>query len=550
MITFLSRTKVCCLFVLFALPGLFIVPVYGQTDKPEAYLRFEGSGSARTYYVAVYIKTPLAGDLSQIRASLRDRKNQKLISTTLAAPPKGDDSTFIFRLGISEDDLFAQYEGYEVLVDSFPTANGVEDYETAVGLDVKTELGQAQCSERIGILVVQASKNSYSDQRFKEVVAFLDHGDVQGSITASVIKGPQPPEPRKIKVGKPVVKTVDKGLLSAVACVELESDKPSGEYTLKLEFNDSAPPELDHGKFETGGKGPDVPNATAEKRGLEDFLDLGLTLTSSVEEEEQPDKTMKRVRTTRGVMDLFFAPILNLRRIDPNHGSGVVRVFTPFYIDSKVSTGKITKDTLALNRIELGSTYEFRDYRIRDYSDLFRHALSFKHTSDRDFKQDEVKFVYEFQPIWGRVNRPINSAPIIFQDEPVEETTDKFGYQIVPIVGVELGRTYRVKDPKEFEGISRNVGRFYFGGTMTFDLTKYVQLSLEDLFYIRGENKKDRTENYFTGSIEAPLDRIGSLWAAHALFLSFERGEQAPFTSPSVNILKFGYRIRARDFFR
>ena len=85
---------------------------------------------------------------------------------------------------------------------------------------------------------------------------------------------------------------------------------------------------------------------------------------------------------------------------------------------------------------------------------------------------------------------------------------------------------------------------------MTFGLTKYVELSLQDLFYVRGENPKDRTENYFVGSIEAPLSRIGNLWAAHALFLSFERGEQAPFTNPSVNIFKFGYRIRARDLIR
>ncbi|HEY0727908.1 MAG TPA: hypothetical protein VGD38_07570, partial [Pyrinomonadaceae bacterium] len=127
-------------------------------------------------------------------------------------------------------------------------------------------------------------------------------------------------------------------------------------------------------------------------------------------------------------------------------------------------------------------------------------------------------------------------------------TADKFGYEIVPIVGVELGRTYRVRDPKQFAGTSRNVRRFYFGASMTFDLTRFVELSLADLFYVRGENPKDRTENYFAGSIEVPLGQIGDLNAAHALFLSFERGEQAPFTNPSVNILKFGYRIRARGF--
>jgi hypothetical protein len=320
---------------------------------------------------------------------------------------------------------------------------------------------------------------------------------------------------------------------------------------LKFQFNAPAYPELHFGTIELDDKGPDGADASEEKRGSEDFLALGLTLTSSVEEEEQADKTTKRVRTTRGVMDLYFAPILNMRTVKAvGETGGWVQVFTPFYIDSKISTGKITEDTLALNRVELGSTYEFRQYRIKGYSDLFRHALSFKHNSDRDFKQDEVKFVYEFQPIFGKVNRPLGSALNILNGEPVPDTTDKFGYEVVPILGVELGRTYRVRDPKEFEGTSRNVRRFYFGGSMTFDLTKYVQLSLADLFYVRGEDPKDRTENYFAASLEAPLGRIGKLRAAHALFLSFERGEQAPFTTPSVNILKFGYRIRARDLIR
>lgn len=82
---------------------------------------------------------------------------------------------------------------------------------------------------------------------------------------------------------------------------------------------------------------------------------------------------------------------------------------------------------------------------------------------------------------------------------------DKFGLQIVPIVGLEIGRTYRVRNPSDFAGVSRNVRRFYFGADLTFDLTKYVQLSVKDLFYIRGENPMDRKENYFVASMEAPI---------------------------------------------
>jgi hypothetical protein len=546
MTTFFTRTNVLRLLLLFILLGLLVIPVHAQTDAPQAFLRFEPSGS---YYVAVYIKSPLAGGFDQIRASVRDVENSKLISTTVASPPTatGDDSRFAIRLGINGDEIFAGLPGYRVFVDTYPTAAGVEDHQIKVVLDVKVSLtgnignqGLPGCRKRTGLLIERVSNRTYGERRFNNIMSFLDGSDVERFVTATVTQAPQAPEPRNVRITRPA--------LGAGRCVELESP-PSGEYKLKVDFTASGHPELDLGTFEVEAKGPDGPDATDEKRGANDFLDLGLTLTSSVNEEEQPDKTTKRVRTSRGVMDLFLAPILNMRTVQTlGKGGGLVQVFTPFYVDSKISTGKITKDTLALNRIELGSTYEFRQYRIKAYSDLFRHALSFKHNSDRDFKQDEVKFVYEFQPIWGRLNRPRGSALNILHGDPVPDSADKFGYEIVPIIGVELGRTYRVRDPKEFEGISRNIRRFYFGGSMTFDLTRFVEFSLDDLFYVRGENAKDRTENYFSGSLEVLLGKIGNgnFRAAQALFLSFERGEQAPFTNPSVNVFKFGYRIRAR----
>lgn len=555
MITFFTAS-VLRLFLLCTALGVLAIPLQAQTDAAEAYLRFKESGGTRSYYVAVYVKTPPAGGLDQIRASLRDvGDNKKLLSTTIEPPPARDDSRFVIPLTVTEDDIYAQLSGYRVFIDSYPTATGVEDHEINVGRDVEIALSKkaARCRQMTAIMVGQISNTDYGARQFSNIMAFLRRDDAETFIATTVTKELQAPEPRDItfepstpQLQNPAVGIGLKGLPLASWCFVMESP-PAGEYTVNQVFAVSTGPELHFRELKETLKGPDGPDATEEKRGLEDFLDLGLTLTSSVEEEEQADKTSKRVRTTRGVMDLFLAPILNLRTVKPlGRKGGVVQIFTPFYIDSKISTGKITKDTLALNRVELGSTYEFRQYRIKAYSDLFRHALSFKHNSDRDFKQDEFKFVYEFQPIWGRLNRPLGSALNILNGEPVPDTTDRFGYEVVPIVGVELGRTYRVRDPKEFEGISRNVRRFYFGASMTFDLTKYLQLSLEDLFYVRGENEKDRTENYFVSSIEAPLGQIGKLRAAHALFLSFERGEQAPFSNPSVNILKFGYRIRAR----
>ena len=550
--TSFTQINVARLFSLFPLLALLVIPAYSQSDKPEAFLRFEESAGTRSYYVAVYMKGRLAGSVDQIRASLRDTgKSKKLISTTVELPHGDDDSDFVFRLALSEEDLFKQRPNYRVFVDAYPSAQGPEDAELNVKLDVTAELDvrAAECTQRIAIQIDRVSGHRYSRTRFQEIESHLSLPNIAKRMSASVTKESNPPQPRHVEslspptpprnVNDPAVKR---------SCITLIEAPPPGKYTLDINFDDAAPPELRRAVLEGDGEGPDIPNPTAEKRDLEDFLDLGLTLSSSVADQEQPDKTTKRVRTTRGVSDLFFAPILNLRKVNPlQRNGGVVQVFTPFYIDSKVSTGKITKDTLALNRIELGSTYEFRHYlNTKAYPDLMRHALSFKHNSDRDFKQDEFTFVYEFQPLFGFLNQPLGSAPNILHGEPIANEEDKFGREIVPIVGIELGRTYRVRDPKEFEGTSRNVRRFYFGGAMTFDLTKYLQLSLKDLFYVRGENPKDRTENYFISTVEAPLGRIGSLRAAHALFLSFERGEQPPFTNPSVNVFKFGYRIRAR----
>ncbi len=545
---FVTRIDVARLFFCLTLLALFVVPAYGQTDKPEAYLRFEGPPEARSYYVAVYIKKAPAGGLDQIRASLRDTANKKLISTTIDSPPPRDDSRFIIRVALTEKDLFEQLAGYRVFVDSYPTAQVVEDHEISVALDVKVELAETSACPQDAIHVRQISNTQYGAARFSEIVRFLDRANVEQFITATVAKPSQPAEPQQISVLRTVRGVGENDLPMASACVELESAPPAGEYKLKLEFNASAPPELHRGAFEITRKGPDVPSATAEKRNLQDFLDLGLTLTSSVEDKEQPDNTTKRVRTTRGVTDLFFAPIPSLRTVDTRGADGgVVQILTPFYIDAKVSTGKITKDTLALNKIDMGFTYEFRHYLNTDeYPDVLRHALSFKHSSDRDFKQDEFKFAYEFQPSFGAVNQPRGSALILENGQPKRDENDKFGLEILPVLGVEIGRTYRVRDPKEFEGTSRNLRRFYFGGSMTFELTRYIRLSFKDLFYVRGENPKDRTENYFVGSVEAPIGMFGGDRAAHALFFSFERGEQPPFSNPSANVLKVGYRIRAR----
>jgi hypothetical protein len=541
------------------LPG--VLPVArGQASspagEPEAYLRHEmrTSSSAPGFYVEVYMMNPLAPGQSarDIRASLRDTDKGRLLSASVVASPEGD-SNFRMLIAEPEADIIKQMRNYVVFVDAYPTASGNLDKQVKVATDVSLRAEPNPSCIRPNLLfsitVKRETNFLYARQRIEVVREFLARPDSARLTAAKVSTGPTHSETRDISSITLLPMNSDTlGTKQIFACGTLAQSPPAGDYEFSLDFLPPAPFELRQQTLKIGLSGVSAPTTTGE-RNLEDFIDLGLTLTSSVDDVEQEDETTKRVRTTRGALDLWFAPILNLRKVKAIGEGGTVQVFTPFYIDAKVATGKITSETLALNRIILGSNYELRDFRNTNaYPDLLRHSFNFNNTSDRDFKQAEFKFVYEFQPIFGAINQPLGSAPDILDREVIENQNDKFGLEIVPVVGVELGRTYRVRNPQDFEGVSRNVRRFYFGANMTFDLTKHFRLSLLDRFYVRGETPEDRGRNYFTGSIEAPLSGIGNdrLRGAHALFFSFERGDQPPFSNPGVNVFKFGYRIRAR----
>jgi hypothetical protein len=529
-------------------------PINSQND-PEAYLQAETS-TPTIFYVEVYMHQPLAAgqDISAIRASLRDTVHTKLISTTVSTSSEGN-SNFRIVIPESEAAIVEHLQDYVVLVDAYPTAGGNVDAQLPVSLEVSWKLEtNSDCltQENLQVNVIRDSDHPYAIKRMKEIVTELSKPNAKSFISAQVKQNGNV-ENRTVRSFGPVTPPA-RGFSKKIeshACISFAETPPAGESEIQVHFNTPVPLELRSTQTAplTSASSPD---ATSAERGTTDFLDLGLTLTSSVANETQEDETVRRERTTRGALDLWFAPVLNKRTVGARELGGWVQEWTPFYIDAKVATGKITADTLALNTINLGSLYEFRHYlNTEAYPDLLRHALTFKHTSDRDFKQDEFKFTYEFQPIFGRINRPIGSAPNLLRGEIVENDKDRFGLEIIPIVGIELGRTYRVRDPKEFEDVSRNLRRFYFGADMAFDFTKFVRLELSDRYYVNGEDPDNRTRNYFLGSLELPLAKIDTsrVRAHHALFLSFERGDQPPFANPGVNVLKFGYRIRSRGIF-
>jgi hypothetical protein len=294
----------------------------------------------------------------------------------------------------------------------------------------------------------------------------------------------------------------------------------------------------------------DAEPGSPEKRLIKQKLDLGLSLTSSVSDEEQPatattPKTVKRVRTTRGVADLRYAPFFDCGWCRPNviEDNKWMHFFDPIFINANVATGKITKDTLSLNRVLIGFEGQFRRRVVDDnLHKIVTHRLIYggTHASDRDFKQDEFTGKFEYAPIFWDLNKPIS---LNYTAESGEARSKPYGYTFLPKVGFEIGRTYHRRNPASALTASPNVRRFYFGLDASFDITPFLTITVSDIAYVRGETPDHRFRNYFSGGVEAPMGRLfGS--AVHSLFFSFEKGDQAPFATPAVNAIKLGYRVQ------
>jgi len=344
-------------------------------------------------------------------------------------------------------------------------------------------------------------------------------------------------------------------------CMRLDQPLPANKFNIEIAFKSAQPFELSEKLIATlSGAGTMAPpDASAvvggDKlglRGLEINLDVGGVFISSVE-----TKDKERKRTNTGTLDLRFAPYL-LGRTRPTRIKTWQPFFTPFFLDAKVSNGKIDEDTLSLNRILFGTELALRWYESTAAGKRNRYVLSLRgvNASDRDFKRAEFTGEFEFRPILDIMNRPLKRSPsqfipsvIVAEGPPREITTSRiFGYQIQPFVGTEIGRTYRDRRSiLKGEELSDNVRRIYFGTDMAFDFTSYATLSFTDILYVRGEAPDDRLHNYFTGKLEVPL---GNLWrrSAQSVFLSFERGGQPPFSAPDVNSFKVGYRLRSNFF--
>jgi len=348
-----------------------------------------------------------------------------------------------------------------------------------------------------------------------------------------------------------------------LVCLELQEKLPTGKFNAQVILQNNPPFEFDRSltKALSGPKAMAVPVASKvadeNKLGLRAFdnnLEVGTLFTSSVKDVKANNETTRQ-RQSRGSLDLRFAPLLR-DRTKPPQVKKWQPFWTPIFLDAKVSTGKISEDTLSLNRILFGSEINFRRVQGTSKGERDKYVITFRGTnaSDRDFKLAEAKGEFEFRPIFEGLNQPLkiqhaSSRSVLVPDgPPVEIASGFFGYQIQPFIGVEAGRIYRrSRSAFKAEEQSDSVRRLLFGADLAFNLSTRLTVSVTDIFYVRGETPTHRNRNYFLGTIEAPMGNLNRN-ASQCVFFSFERGNQPPFVSPAVNALKFGYRVRS-DFF-
>lgn len=372
------------------------------------------------------------------------------------------------------------------------------------------------------------------------------------------------------------------------ACFNTAQALPNEDFNVKVAFtNADVPPELKQPLIKTGMPGnplqasPGKPDDTkVGQRLIEKDLDIAVTFSSSVEDKQKPNPDPTncnpitvRERTTRATLDLRLAPAgirsfitnINSPGVGNNRTTGRTSanyfLVTPFFIDAKVSTGKIVKDTLSLNRVILGTQAEYQYiYNTETFPTYLRLISRFSSASDRDFKQAEYKGTFEFRPVLSILNHPLVSLQaaqnqVILDDgnknAPLTIISfQKGGYEFVPIFGGEIGRTYARRNPAPAIKPSDTVKRLYIGMDITLNPFNRTTLSASDIFYFNYGSPQKPRANYFIATASFLLGKFfDNPQVGHSLFVSFERGQQPPFDGPGVNVVKVGYRIQADRLF-
>ncbi len=520
--------------------------------------------SDTAYHVDVIIERAVRAGADVVAAlyKIDPNGNRVQVNKYVGKPtPTGGETRFSIAItGVPTDK-----DAFVVAVFEFPSDSDTLSYDLAVSKVLSTGLegNHSQCDRGV---YLQLDSTEYSAADWETVEAyfapFASDASALGTLQMITSNTDRVTGFHRAKVLTSVPVALSRKRMDV--CLRPVAQLPRESYDANIKFNSSPIPELVTitAKGLTAESSPKVPGASDDngipgKRGQEVNLDFGISFNSSVAEVEQPDKTKMRERVSRGTFDLRLSPwMYSSKTREFNAAQKWYRYFNPFFVDAAVSTGKIEEDTLSLNRVIFGAEHEWRYYAYKTdqktgtyiytpYQTMHRFILTGTHASDRDFKQLEYAANFEYQPIFGRLNHPLY---LNWKNETGRRVAGDLGYEIIPRFGGSIGRTYARRDPAEVIKVSPTVRRFFTGLDLTFNLTRYLTLSASDTFWLRGEAADDRFHNYFKGGIEVPLGRPFEN-SVHSFFMTFERGNQPPFATPDVNVLKMGYRIRSDGWF-
>lgn len=520
------------------------------------------------YHVEIIIETKASQDkpvIAALYAISKEGKRRQIqkIQQIIQLPNDSANTKFSINLPVvpTNDD------SYIVSVFEFPTSDGTYSYDLPV-TKLLTPVISAITPQCPNGLQIRLNSKDYSLRDWQDINKWINDSrqnirklaDVK--VTSGTVDSQYPV--RSAEVLTLPERAVQIGFM--LVCVQLEANLPNETFNVAINFYNAPRFDLQKPLTKTGLTAAPIPktptsgddNGVPGQRGQERNLDLGISFSSSVGEKQNPDGTTFIGRTNRGTFDIRLAPLLKIAPNKPfDRNQKWYRYFTPGYIDAAVSTGKIDKDTLSMNRVIIGTEFEWRYYDFKKdpktgntkttpYVTFHRLILSGNHASDRDFKQKEFLAAIEYQPIIGALNHPLY-LNWKFNDAGIR-VPGSFGYEIMPRFGFTIGKTYERRNPASVIQPSATARRFHIGLDMVFNFTQYIQLSIKDTLYIRGEADDDRIHNYFKGSLEAPLGRPFAN-SVNSLFLTFERGNQPPFATRDVNVFKMGYRIRSEGWF-
>jgi hypothetical protein len=325
-------------------------------------------------------------------------------------------------------------------------------------------------------------------------------------------------------------------------CLTLEENVPKSEFTATLQALDpgqSRPIEL--ARPASNPRLPPAAEIRVDEKSKERELDVAVLLASAVKDERDAaqNNALVRKRDNTATVDLRFMPIRNWTRLAVDRGYWLT-FFSPFVADAKVSNKPITKDTLSLNRIVLGSEFEYRWYRNVQETpsrDFYRLIVKGGNTSDRDFKLNEFKGGVEFRPSPPKLNWELRKGAGLGVDRWL-------GRSFVPVLGFEAGKSYVRGRPAQVLVPLGRLYRGYAGLEISFNVLNRMTTSAQHLFYFRGEEQSDQVVvSYSKAGLEFQIPGASRL-AAPFLYMSYEKGRLPPFNA-WVNVFKVGFRFQS-----